>query len=168
MDITLETKIYDLLKSYPFMEDELIKINPKFKKLKNPILKRTVARVASIRQAAFVGNMEPVELLNKIRAKLGLPAVELDKDNLIKDSKIPDWIQEEPKAIIDANRLLDEEKNPLKEVNVLLKSFNIGDILLIKSDFLPAPLIDEIKKKGYIVFSKELHDNEYLTYIKKI
>ncbi len=66
-EITLDTKIADLLNNYNGMKDILISINPKFKKLNNPILRRTVAKVANIKQAAVVGGMKPIELLNKIR-----------------------------------------------------------------------------------------------------
>lgn len=165
MDINLNTKIYDLLKEYPFLEDELIKINPKFKKLKNPILRRTVARIASIKQAAMVGGMDEGELLNKIRKAVGLEEVKVEKSS--KEDKIAPWVTNEPKVIIDANKLLDEEKNPLAEVNKAIKKLNKDDVILIKSDFMPAPLIDEFRAKGHEVYSSKLNDNEYFTYIKK-
>jgi len=69
--ITLDTKIADLLNLREDMKDILISINPKFKKLNNPILRRTLAKVASIKQAAIVGGMEPIELLNRLREALG-------------------------------------------------------------------------------------------------
>ena len=165
MEVTLETTIYDLLKEYPFLEDELIKINPKFKKLKNPILKRTIARVATIKQAAFVGGMKPVELLNKIRAILGQEKLDITLEE--EKEPIPLWITNEPKVILNANELLDQEKNPLAEVRKALKTLNNQEIVLIKSDFQPQPLIDEFKKEGYEVFSQEIKESEFLTYIRK-
>ena len=166
MDITLKTKIYDLITKYPFLEDELIKINPKFKKLKNPILKRTIARVASIKQAALVGGMEPVELLNKIRAKLNLePLYEETKSQ--KEEKAPSWINEKASITLNANKLLDEEKNPLKEIFDILKESKKGEIIVIESDFLPAPLIDALKKKNIAVYAQKINKDLYKTYIRK-
>jgi len=166
MEITLDTKIYDLLKNYPFLEDKLIKLNPKYKKLKNPILKRTVARVASIKQAAIVGGMDPVEVLNFIRKEVGLEPVFV----LVEESKeevAPIWITNEPKKIFDANELLNEGKNPLAEILKTLKEIDKDDIILLKADFKPEPLIDELKKKGYEIYCSKIGENEFLTYIKK-
>jgi len=165
MEVTLETTIYDLLKEYPFLEDELIKINPKFKKLKNPILKRTIARVATIKQAAFVGGMKPVELLNKIREILGQEKLDITLEE--EKEPIPLWITNEPKVTLNANELLDQEKNPLAEVRKALKEIKEGEVILIKSDFQPQPLIDEFKKEGHKVFSQQVGENEFFTYIKK-
>ena len=42
------TKIAALLDHYPELEDVLIGMAPPFKKLKNPILRKSVAKVASL------------------------------------------------------------------------------------------------------------------------
>lgn len=166
MEITINTKIYDLLKEYPFLEDKLIEINPKFKKLKNPVLRRTVTRIASIKQAAIVGGMEPTELLNKIREAVGQPPVKIEEEE-VKEEYIPDWVTKEPKVIFDGNRLLDEGKNPLAQISKALKELVKDDVVLLKTDFRPEPLIEEFKKKGYEVYSAKGSGEEFLTYIKK-
>ncbi len=48
--ITPKTKIYDLLEAYPELEDLLISMAPEFVKLKNPLLRKTIAKVANISQ----------------------------------------------------------------------------------------------------------------------
>ena len=65
------TKVAALLDRYPELEDLLIALAPPFKKLKNPILRRSVARVASLRQAAAVGRMPVSVLVNRLRAAAG-------------------------------------------------------------------------------------------------
>jgi hypothetical protein len=79
MEITLETKIADLLNSRPDMKDILIGINPRFKKLNNPVLRRTLAKVASVKQAAVVGGMDAVDLLNQLGVAGGQAPVEIDR-----------------------------------------------------------------------------------------
>lgn len=162
MEITIETKIADLLRVYPELEEYLIELNPKFKKLKNPILRRTVAKVASIRQAAFVGGMEPMELLNALREKKGQKSVvkaeEEAENGADKVQERPSWIGE-PSAIISANKLLDEGKNPLAVASKKLKEMTSEEILVIESDFFPSPLIDEMKKNGYEVYSQAKTSN---------
>ncbi|MFH1755446.1 MAG: DUF1858 domain-containing protein, partial [Candidatus Latescibacterota bacterium] len=53
--ITPDMKVSALLEAYPELEDVLIGIAPAFKKLRNPVLRRTVAKLTSLRQAAQVG-----------------------------------------------------------------------------------------------------------------
>ncbi len=163
MEITLESKIGKILDEYPFLEEELIRLNPKYKKLKSPVLRRTVARIASVRQAARVGGMDPVELLNFIRHKVGQLPVEV----CVKDEDFqvaPDWITKEPKAVIDGNKLLDAGKNPLAEISKTMKSLQKGDVIVLLTDFRPEPLIEEMKKRGHQVYSGA-EDDRHFTYI---
>ena len=46
--ITPKTKVAELLDAYPQLEDILIEIAPQFKKLQNPVLQKTIARVTSL------------------------------------------------------------------------------------------------------------------------
>ena len=56
--ISPEMKVATLLKEYPSLEDTLYEIAPAFSKLRNPILRRTVAKATSLRQAAKVAGVE--------------------------------------------------------------------------------------------------------------
>jgi TusA-related sulfurtransferase len=168
MEITPKTKVNDLLNAYPELEAFLMRLNPKYKKLKNPILRRTVAKIATLTQVAKIGGYDVLELVNLLRKEVGQPPLgEEAKPAEEEVAQAPTWISEEPKAIIDANKLLDEEKNPLAEVSKTLKSLQSGDIVLIESDFLPSPLIDTFKEQGHEVYAKEAEEGKFLTYIRK-
>ncbi|WP_457593935.1 DUF1858 domain-containing protein [Hydrogenimonas sp.] len=169
MEITPETKVSKLLEEYPQLEAFLIALNPKYKKLKNPVLRRTVAKIATLSQVAKIGGYKTLELVNTLRKEVGQPPLDEAgaKEEPAAQKEAPLWIQNEPKVIIDANRLLDEEKNPLSETSKALKGLAAGEILLIKSDFLPSPLIDTFKERGYEVYAAETDGGEFLTYIKK-
>ncbi len=49
IEITPSVTVYALLEAYPELEEVLIGIAPPFKKLKNPFLRRSVAKVATIK-----------------------------------------------------------------------------------------------------------------------
>ncbi len=57
MLISASTKLDDLLRAYPFLREHLTSISPKFGKLNNPILRRTVGRLATLGQAAGMADM---------------------------------------------------------------------------------------------------------------
>ena len=168
-EITMETKVSELLNDYPGMKETLIAINPKFKKLNNPVLRRTLARVASIKQAAIVGGMEPLDLLNRLRESVGQPPVDATGETVEVKSlqEKPAWASKEPKAILDANALLDAEKNPLAVANKALKELGEGEFIAIRSDFKPEPLIEEFEKAGHEVYCEQKGENEFVTYVRK-
>lgn len=167
-EITLETKIADLLNSREDMKDILIKINPRFKKLNNPVLRRTLAKIAGVRQAAVVGGMDPVDLLNQLREAVGQKAVDITTpEGEVEVKEAPEWILKEAKQTLDANAMLDEERNPLAELHKALKAVNEGDVITIEADFQPEPLMDEMLKAGHDVFAREVSENHFITYIKK-
>jgi hypothetical protein len=57
------TKIAQLLDAYPELEEVLIEMAPPFKKLRNPILRKSVAKVATLQQAAIVGRLDPSAMI---------------------------------------------------------------------------------------------------------
>ena len=166
-EIKLDTTIADLLNNYEGMKDILISINPKFKKLNNPILRRTLAKLATVKQAAIIGGMKPEELLNKLRVAVGQEPIEISTQEEEQDSNIPSWAEKEALITLNANELLDKNKNPLAEARKALKKLKSGEILAIVADFKPEPLIDELKKEGFDIASIKISDNEFVTKILK-
>ena len=58
-----ETKVGELLRRHPELEETLIRLSPEFQRLKNPVLRATVAKVATLRQVAQVGGLDPEALI---------------------------------------------------------------------------------------------------------
>ena len=58
MELNAKTKINDLLNEYPFLIDFLISKSPHFKNLKNPAMRKTVGKVATLSQAAAIGKID--------------------------------------------------------------------------------------------------------------
>jgi len=70
MGLNANTKIDDLLKEYPFLMEFLIARSSKFKLLENPIMRKTMGKVATLSQAASVGGIEINALLADIAAEI--------------------------------------------------------------------------------------------------
>ncbi len=69
--ISPKTKVGELLDAYPQLENILLELSPAFAKLKNPILRKTVGRIATLQQAAAVGGLKTDELVNRLRKEAG-------------------------------------------------------------------------------------------------
>jgi hypothetical protein len=78
MEILPQTKISDLLQEYPHLEEVLIALDPKFKKLQSPWLRNSIGKVATLKQAALVSGIPTITLIEQLRE-----AIELDSRSIL-------------------------------------------------------------------------------------
>jgi len=141
--ITPQSKILQVIEAYPQLEDVLISYVPAFKKLKNPVLRNTVAKITTLQQVASIGNVKVGVLINKLRKEVGQEMVSEQIDAAYNFSQ-PDWFKEELiKNEFDAREMLSSGEQPVNQVMADLKSMDAGTIYKLVAPFLPAPLIDK-------------------------
>ncbi|RJX32287.1 MAG: DUF438 domain-containing protein [Desulfarculus sp.] len=128
MEFSGKTKVYDLVEKYPFIIDYLIKQSSHFERLKNPMLRKTLGKVADLNKAAGIAGLPVEELLAGIAAEIkaqtgeepamagAAPAAALVSD--------PAARQEALKAIIrdlhaggDMNQLKERFRAVIRDVN---------------------------------------------------
>jgi uncharacterized protein (DUF2249 family) len=162
-----DTKIGALLERFPQLEEVLIEIFPEFKKLRNPILRKTIGRVTSLRQAAAVAKVPIAELINKLRDEAGIKEEFRTDESIMSFTKeTPAWFS--PSKIaqsLDAKSMLDKGEKPLNKVLSDCKNLKIGEIYELIMPFLPAPLIENAQKQGYLVWAKEEGEHVFKTYL---
>lgn len=66
MEITKETKLSDLISQYPWLKEELSKVNDKFKMLNTPMGKIMMGK-ATIAEMSKKSGMDTVAMIGKIR-----------------------------------------------------------------------------------------------------
>ncbi len=168
IDINPSTKVHDLLEAHPELEETLINIAPVFKKLKNPFLRNSVGKVATIKHIASVAGIPLSVLINKIRTAIGQQPItdSYDDENYFLDQ--PDWFSHD-KISLSINEDKLENKNQMTLVTILLEAKNVkkGEIIELITTFLPAPGIDILKSKGYSVWSKKLENGLVKSYFLK-
>ncbi len=149
------TKVGPLLDAHPELEDVLIAISPEFRRLKNPLLRRTVARVATLEQAARIGGVPVPELIARLREALGQASPEAMPagPGAADDAAEPAWlVGATPAATLEAEAILASGKTPVGVFVERLSHASPGEVVLLVSPFNPAPLVDAVKAKGYGVF----------------
>ncbi len=173
MEITRRSKLFDVLNAYPFLEDQIVDIAPPFKNLRNPVLRRTVGQLATVERVAEIGNLDVVELVNRLRRAAGLTAVAVEGApplaGLIPapSGGDPDWISGEPQFVVDGTGLLTDGEVPLQRVNELLGELAPGAFILLATDFEPSPIMDAMRLQSRRVYHKMHPDGsgQHLTYI---
>jgi hypothetical protein len=156
LTITPETKLKKLLEVYPELEDVLIKMSPSFAKLKNPLLRKTVAKVATLQQIANVGGIPVSELVNKLRDAAGVEAeFDSSESGSTASEPVPDWFDEARViSAINADKILDVGNHPLEVVGSALRDLEDGQILKLTASFTPDPLIEKFRAKGYRIWTR--------------
>ena len=137
IEIKPETKIYDLLESYPELEDELIAISPVFEKLRNPFLRKSIAKITNLKQAAVIGSVSLNELINRLRKKCNQGEGVFANNDSFPAVK-PDWVIE--KNIVRTYNATDDISkgiHPLEKVIEETSDLKDGQIYLLITNFIP-------------------------------
>ena len=80
MEISANTKIDSLLKEYPFLEEFLVTLSPKFKGLKNPIMRKTIGKVATLSKVAGIAGLDLDDFLTALTNEISRQAGESTPD----------------------------------------------------------------------------------------
>lgn len=168
MLINADTKISELIKANPASIDAIAEINKHFRKLKNPILRKTLARRVTIRDAAKIGGVEVGVFFNKL-SKIGfeigaedtaIPSKTKAKasDSLATSGQITD---------LDVRDNIAEGNDPFKIIMAAIKKLPDGEVLRVINIFEPIPLINVLKEKGYDSRVERPEEGVVYTYFKK-
>jgi hypothetical protein len=170
-EINPQTKVADLLKNFPELESVLIDIAPVFKKIQNPLLRKTVAKIATLEKAAEMAGIPVVQFVGRLRREAGLPemaSVNSGQDTASRESgQEPSWVgQCTVKQTIDADKMLESGTHPLNLVVSSVKELGEGESILLTSSFPPIPLADAIKQQGHSAYIRVNAGGSYETYFK--
>jgi len=162
--ITPKTKVLQVIEAYPQLENVLISYVPAFKKLQNPILRKTVAKIATLQQAAAIGNVKIEDLINKLRSEIGQDLFN-QKENSMYNTEKPGWFDESLIAAeLDARPMLAAGEHPVNQVVADLKTLKTGKLYKLIAPFLPAPLIDKASSLNFDHWVTKDDDESYTIY----
>jgi hypothetical protein len=165
--ITPKTKVLELIETYPELEDVLIEYAPAFKNLKNPVLRRTVAKIATLQQAAAIGGVKTEELINRLRKEVGQDLITSESGSQYNYEK-PDWFSED-KIVkrFNASEMLAAGEHPVNQVIADLNHLETGKIYELKAPFLTAPLIDKATSLGLKHWIDQRNEQDFYIYFCK-
>lgn len=165
--ISPKTKVGELLQAYPELEPVLISLSPMFEKLKNPVLRKTVAKVATLQQVSVVGGISVDAIVNRLRKEVGQDEAALDTDQHPAQTEQPSWFREAQVTIrYDATPVINSGGSPMNEVLQKANSLSKGEILELQTPFIPAPILDMLKGKDFQIYTIQ-KGSSFFSYIRK-
>jgi hypothetical protein len=168
VEIGPSTTVHELLNAYPELEDKLINIAPPFKKLRNPLLRRSVGKVATMKHISSVGGVPLDELIGKLREAVGQPESMDSYRDQDYFGEQPDWFSPDKISLsLDEDKMEDKDRMTLVTILEEAKNVKKGEIIELVTSFLPAPGIDVLKSKGYSVWTRKEGDGLIKSYFLK-
>lgn len=167
--ITPDSRVGELLERWPGLEEVLVELSPHFRALRNPVLRRTIARVATLRQVASVGGVALGTLIERLRSAAGLPALaQADAAGSDAPLRRPEWAVDGAVArSLDARAAIAAGEHPMPKVMADLAALREGGVYELVTPFVPAPLLDLAREKGFASFSKVEADGIVRTYFRR-
>ncbi len=156
-EITPETRVAALLDDYPELETTLVDLAPPFAKLRNPLLRKTVAKVTTLRQAAKVGGVSLGVLINRLREVAGVEGEPVESADEADEAARPQWLREDRIGQrFDARPVIEAGERPMEKITSLLKRLEGVEILELTTPFVPAPIIDMATEQGFASWQEQL------------
>lgn len=161
--ITPDVRVAALLDAYPELEAVLLAQAPAFRALRNPVLRRTVARVATLEQAAGIGHLPVRSLIRALRSAVGQPVDDMSDggdaaadgphghacahDRTRPDTTLPPVSAET--TVLDADALLESGVVPLGPIVDAATALDATGELRVLVAFRPVPIVERLERLGF-------------------
>lgn len=165
--IMKDWKVAKVLDAYPETIDVFLEVSPHFAKLKNKVLRKTIARRVTLEQAARVGGVNVNNLLLKLNTKAGfdMESNKLPGSNIEhkERSAVPDYKE----VVLDVRPIIESGTDPFKSIMKTIKEMNADEMLHLINSFEPVPLYPVMQTKGYTYSSEKRGDEWHIWFWKK-
>lgn len=163
--INANTKISAIIKANPDAINAIASINPHFKKLQNPVLRKILASRVSISDAARIGKCS-IDDFYKILLPLGF---DIDKATTEKSQTFVSITDEQYHydLLLDVRADIEQGADPFKKIMAEMNMLQEGQTLKLINSFEPTPLIRILSDKGYSAQIVTKTKDEVHTYFRK-
>jgi len=161
--INAHTKISALIKLNPAVVAAIASINPHFRKLENPILRKFLAPRVTIAEAARIGKCDINMFFERLKP-LGFIADSSSSDSNATQDNI---FQGEASVTLDVRADIEKGADPFKTINHHLSLLRQGETFLLINSFEPVPLIRIFREKGFSFSVQTINPELVHTYITK-
>lgn len=172
MKISGKTKVSEVIKFNKEAIDTIASLNPLFKKLRNPILRKVLAPRVTLSEASYIGKCELSEMLKALE-KIGFET-ENEEPDIITDLNSDKMKAAEYNAFLedcliktlDVRPILANNEDPFLIIQKSLKECNSQEALEVVASFKPLPLIKMQEKNGFDCYHYE-EDGVHHTFFKQ-
>ncbi len=182
--VALTDRVSDVLARDESLVDVFVQAAPHFSKLKNRAMRRVMARLITVEQAARTAGIPPGELVRKLNSALGF-AAEAEASRAAGDgngsgagdaggaraphdgvgdaagSSSPTHPADAPVREIDVREDLRSGNEPFSKIMAAVAALGDGEVLRLRATFEPVPLFTVLGKRGFVHESEEHGDDDW-------
>jgi len=171
MKISPDTKISDVIKENKKAIEVIASVNKHFGKLKNPFLRKTLGSRVNIREAASIGGVSHMEIIDKL-VEIGFEEVQnVTKTEAIDSAESMDnnfsISNEKVNITLDVRKQIEKGNDPMKKIISASQKLDGGDIMLVINKFEPLPIIHLLGERGFSSKVEKLAEDKIYTYFWK-
>jgi len=153
--------------------DVFVEFSPAFKMLRNPLQRKTMAKLVTIAQAARIAGVDASMLLARLNDAIGetengaqnqTSASATVQLNVAPEKQAPPGLLETPAERIvdlDVREDLREGREPLRRILETVKTVPKGSIFRLRATFEPVPLFTVLGRQGFANFSERFADDDW-------
>lgn len=173
MRFTHDTVVADAIAVDPGVVDRLAAFHPAFRKLRNPVLRRVMAKLVTFADAAKVAGVDVDAVVGAANgenpgADRGPKpsAAEVRRDA----SGPPEWVALADDAAVtrlDVRPMFDKGEEPLGTIMRAAATVKDGGILILDAPFEPAPLYRVLGAKGFVSHAEQLAADHWRIFFRR-
>ena len=153
--VSLHDRVSDVLARDESLVEIFIRYAPHFEKLRNRMMRRVMARLVTVEQAARTANASPERLVDELNRALGIAAVATsdDVDGRSTDTAAATHERHPERATIVELDLRDDLRSgrePFSRIMSAVAALGSDEVLHLRSIFEPVPLFAALGKRGFV------------------
>lgn len=153
LPVTANDRVCDVLARDESLVEVFVRQAPHFNKLRNRAVRKVMARLVTVEQAARTANVSPDHLVSELNAALGISS-----DSPAPIAAGPPRQQGEGPLVhpalanvieIDVRDDLRSGREPFSRIMSTVNSLDVNDVLHLRTIFEPVPLFAVLGKRGF-------------------
>ncbi|HEY1015829.1 MAG TPA: DUF2249 domain-containing protein [Herpetosiphonaceae bacterium] len=169
--ITPSMTVADVLARHPQALAVFVAQHPSFARLRSPALRKTLARLVTVGQAAGIAHIDAGALVAALNAACGAaPAPEpppaSESQAGTRWALPPDWlVPARICALLDVRGDQGAGRPPLAAIQRAVQPLAPGETALLRSAFEPVPLYDLLARRGFACWGQRRADDDWLVFV---
>lgn len=154
--------------------DVFVAASPTFEKLRSAAMRKTMARLVTVEQAARIAGIEPARLVAQLNAALGAalgdatPVTPIAPDAPAAPAlvAVPAAWRTAPLVDLDVREALRAGQEPFSRILDAARALPVGSVLRVRAIFEPAPLYAVLAKYGLAHATERLADDDWCAWFR--
>ncbi|HSQ63639.1 MAG TPA: DUF2249 domain-containing protein, partial [Polyangiaceae bacterium] len=155
----------------------LVGASPTFDKLRNPLLRKTMSRLATVEQAARVAGIDANDLLERLNRAVSddsrggaAPAPARAAAPTVPDAGPPEFVTKTaPDRVVelDVREDLRAGREPFRRILDAARRLRDDEVLRLRAIFEPAPLYAVLGRQGLDHYTERLADDDWVVWFHR-